>query len=186
MNSYLGLDLDGIIADTDTALRAYIKELFGETITRDQITSFFYEDCLNFSDEKISHFWREFNKNNGWGEIKSVNGALETLNTLKNKYKYIIVTSRPENLFNVTRDWLEKHNLNYEELIVTSKKNKSDILREGGWNISCFIEDRVDFATDIAKSDIPVLLYDYPWNQSENLHKNIKRVFSWQEIKNIL
>lgn len=47
------------------------------------------------------------------------------------------------------------------------------------------IEDKGDTALYLAENGIRVLLFDAPYNQDIS-HKNIVRVFSWNEIFDIL
>jgi uncharacterized HAD superfamily protein len=182
----IGLDLDGVIADTDKTIREYIFKLFGKKLEREHIFDAYYEKCLDLSIRDLSYLWEKFYDENAWEKIDVIQESKYTLNKLSDKFNYVIVTSRPEYLYNSTKKWLAKHDIKYLNLVVTSKEKKSEIIKKNNWNLSYFIEDRYDFAQDISGINVPVLLYDYPWNNEGKEVKNIKRVYSWLEIERII
>ncbi|MFC1566211.1 hypothetical protein ACFL4A_00005, partial [bacterium] len=177
---YLGLDIDGIVADTDKTLRNYLHKLYGYNLKQSDITSFYYEECSWFEKGKMDDFWKRFNEDDGWLKIDLVDDVQDALNTLSGKFAFVLISSRPAFLQDVTEKWLIEKKIPFNNLIVTEQKSKSEIITDNKFDVQYFVEDRHDFALDIAESNINVFLYDYPWNQDDTLHKNIKRVYSWE------
>lgn len=176
----IGTDLDGVIADSDPVYRFFIKKFLGRELKREDVTSFFYEDCLGISAAEMNKVWDFFNEEKGWEKIEPVAGAIECLNKFAIKNKIFVVSSRPVFLEKVTKDWLDSHKINYDKLILTDGQPKLNVVKD--LSITHFIEDRLDYAQDMAKAGIKVLLFDYPWNQHSEKQSNLFRVGNWGEI----
>jgi uncharacterized HAD superfamily protein len=108
---------------------------------------------------------------------------------LSKNHSLILITSRPHFVENHSKAWLDKHFPNqFSKIVHTNqitqshekKKKKSDICKEE--KVGVMIEDALEYALDCAVNGIKVLLVDSPWNQKNNLHPKIKRVFNWKEI----
>ncbi|MEW6556423.1 MAG: hypothetical protein AB1349_03610 [Elusimicrobiota bacterium] len=176
----IGTDLDGVIADSDPVYRFFIKKFLGQELKRKDVTSFFYEDCLGITIDKMNKVWEFFNREQGWNKIKPVVGAIKYLNKFATKNKIFVVSSRPVFLEKITRRWLDRYKVNYDKLILTDSQPKLKIIKD--LNITYFIEDRLDYAQEMAKAGIKVLLLDYPWNQSDEEQANLYRVKNWDEV----
>lgn len=176
----IGIDIDGVIADSDPVYRMFIKKYLGKDLKREEVTSFFYEDCLGISSGEMDKVWDLFNEEQGWNIIEPVEGAVECLNKFSSKNKIFVISSRPAFLENVTRNWLEQYRIKYDKLILTDGLPKLDAVKNLG--ITHFIEDRLDYAVEMAKNGIKVLLFDYPWNQCDEKQPNLFRVKNWSDI----
>lgn len=184
----IATDLDSIICDTDLILRKALQKFFKIKIKRKDITDYKYENCLNISDSDFEKFWKWFVKQDFWEQIPLVRNAKKTLKKISKKYQIYVFTSRPSDLKDITKSWIIKKKLNFIDRIY-----HVDIL--GLTKLSAienikikpiyYIEDRLDFAEEVAKKH-KVLLYDYPWNQNSNHNKNLIRVKNWQEISEII
>lgn len=176
----IGTDLDGVIADSDPVYRFFIKKFLGRELKREDVTSFFYEDCLGISVAEMNRVWDFFNNEKGWEKIEPVAGAVEFLNKFAVKNKVFVVSSRPAFLEKDTKEWLERYEVNYNKLILTDGQPKLNAIKN--LNISHFIEDRLDYAQEMAKAGIKVLLFNYPWNQHNEKQPNLYRVENWNDI----
>ncbi len=81
--------------------------------------------------------------------------------------------------------WLKRNGIPYASLIVTNGRSKLKVIREMDLNIAYFIEDRFEYAMEMAEAGIKVLLMEYPWNQNCGTHHNIIRIKDWKEIRKI-
>ena len=100
-----------------------------------------------------------------------------------------VITARTEDIIEHTLKWIKKNFPNKFKYVhfahnpyfgKEKTKSKADFCKDLG--IDLLIEDNLDFATEAAKENIRVFLFDAPWNKSKSLPKNIKRVKSWKEI----
>ncbi len=183
----IGIDIDGVIGDSDKTFRKYLNKEFGFNLKRSDITKFMYEDILDVPKSKIKKFWENFTEKKLWLEIPLLQNAKSSIDYLKDKYNVIIITARPEKLKDMTVEWLEKNQIQYDDLIFIDEQNKESKISkifQKNINLRFHIEDRAEYAVEFAKAEIKVILFDYPWN------KNIKgkfdkeyliRVKNWRE-----
>ena len=75
------------------------------------------------------------------------------------------------------KSWLNKYNIEYDELIVNSNNKREKCLSIG---LDLMIEDKASNVNDIAKI-IPVMVFDAPYNGICS-GKNVIRVYSWYQI----
>lgn len=184
----IGIDIDGVIADADPVFRSYMSRLFNKPMPKEAVRSFYYEKVFNLTDEQINHFWDVFTKENGWMTLPVIEGAKESIDILSSKNNIYIITARPAIIKDKTVKWLKLHQIKYSKLIfATEFENKYNIVSKNNLLLDYHIEDRLDYAIDFANNKVKVLLFDYPWNQTEkDLPENIMRVYRWSDVLNIL
>ncbi len=109
----------------------------------------------------------------------------EIIKKLKNEGNTIIlITSRYEIIEgkklveNATKQWLEKHNILYNKLIMNAK-DKSIVAEQE--NIDLLIDDSIVHCLSVAKKNIKTFLYTTVCNQGCEV-LNLERVYSWPQI----
>ncbi|MFH1958401.1 MAG: hypothetical protein ABIJ15_08000 [bacterium] len=183
----LGVDLDGVIVDTDAVFRKYIKKITGVSSTRDMITSYFYEECLHISKEDVEKVYSIMQSDSAWKELPALEDAEETLNELAATFEIFIITARPVESKAQTEEFLKKHGIPVKEIyFISEKQRKLDIINGLPFEVSAFIEDRLDFAEEIARAGINTYLMDYPWNRTNRKIPNLHRVSNWKQIGSAL
>ncbi len=185
----IGIDVDGVLADSEPLYRQTINRLFDLHLKQEDITSYKYEECAKLTDDQMRLFWKTFYREGGWLKIKPVKGAKKFLNKLKReKHRIVIVTSRPrEHIKKETYQWLKKHKMPYSELIfLENHKSKHQAALLRGHRFDYFIEDYYKYALDLAQKGIKVLLMDYPWNRWGKPHSNIRRIKDLKEAEKII
>ncbi len=188
----IGIDIDGIIGDSDKTFRKYINKKFGFTLKRSDITKFMYEDILLIPKSKMKEFWKEFTEKKLWKEIPLLPNAKTAINYLKDKYYIVIITARPETIKDMTIEWLSENGIYYDKLFfVNEEKGESKLNKifRANINLRFHIEDRVEFALEFANEKIKVLLFDYPWNRDIKKKYDpeyLIRVKGWREALSYL
>jgi len=183
----IGTDFDGIITDTDPAFREYIKRVTGKQFYREQITKYFYEECLPITKDDVDKAYQLMLEENVWSRMELVKGAKETLLALAEDFDIVIITARPADVRSQSEEFLQKHGIPFKEIhFIREGNNKINLIKEFPFKIEAFIEDRLDFARGIALSGIKTYMLDYPWNRCSGETDNLYRVNSWKEIKESL
>ncbi len=182
----IGIDIDGIIADTDTTFRERMGEVFERDFPRDMVKEFHYENCFKFNRKEMDIFCNLFLDKELWKSIKLIKGARPILASLKHKHSLIIITGRPIEVKDVTLEWLRVKKIPFDKLYFMQGRQKHEIARVNKHKFSLFLEDHPDYAYRMAKDGVRVLLMDYPWNQRMKNHPNIQRVKNWRQINKIL
>ncbi|HDS08929.1 MAG TPA: hypothetical protein ENN73_01765 [Firmicutes bacterium] len=188
MKPILGIDIDGVLADSDVKFREGMSRFFNREFRKEDVSEFNYEDAFDITREQMHAFWDYFSVNGGWLDIQPLEGALESLEILREKFQILIVTGRPPVLKDLTLEWFSKFNIKYDGFFMTNFKDKFDYLLQNGYRPEWFIEDHLGFSVGLARNGVRVLLFDYPWNRNLNdaASENIFRVKGWKEAVQIL
>ena len=183
----IGIDIDGVLTDEhnyiiDKGIKFFNDKGIKCTLHKDIYDS---EKVFEVSKEQWKEFWTQhifdYSKN-----ISIRPFASEIIKKLKNENnKIFIITARyfttyqneyNEQMQNIVKEWLEKNNVVYDEIIFG--EDKVDICKE--LNINVMIEDKPENILSISR-DIPVICYDHLYN--EKLHNpNIIRCYNWHDI----
>ena len=182
----IGIDIDNVISNFNgELLKEFLihdKELRDTGIINKE--SYITRGMFDWSKEELDDFYSK-NIERIANNLSVIDKAPEYIKKLRDKgYEIYIVSGRDNgeysNPYKMTIDWLEKYNIEYDNLILTNAYNseeKAKICLDN--NISILIDDseRICLATD--KSGIKALLMDTPYNRNEN---SLTRVHNWQEI----
>ena len=113
-------------------------------------------------------------------------GAYEFMQSLSKKgYCIVLLTARP--LFEIkqvlydTIEWLKKHELPYH--LIFQGKDKHIKLMKYFKEIEFIVEDNHMIANQIAAAGFHAYLVNNIYNKDQELHENVKRVKSLEEIK---
>ncbi|MCK4667982.1 hypothetical protein KAU33_14600, partial [Candidatus Dependentiae bacterium] len=183
MKKLLGIDIDGVIANSDVKFRESMTKYFNKDFNREDVFTFSYEESFGITKEEMRGFWNHFYKKGEWLTIEPLKGAIESIQKLKKFYTIFVVTGRPDGLKEVTEGWLKKYNVYYDELFMTNFLDKFEHLLNNGHRPEWFIEDHLYFSIGLARNGVKVLLFDYPWNRTgeDVTHINIYRVNGWAD-----
>ncbi|MFA7253062.1 MAG: hypothetical protein WC107_00735 [Patescibacteria group bacterium] len=195
INKKIAVDLDDVLNDLTERFFDFHNQKFN---TSHKITDISKDDpngltILDPSYRKIGLVLDEFFLSPSFDKILPRAEAQSALLELKkNGFGLTLVTSRPDKLRKKTSDWLDQHFPKvFDEIYFSSHKHlgyegksKGEICND--LNADILVEDLILHAEDCADKNVFVLLYDTPWNQPVVEHKNIKRVYNWREISNLL
>ncbi len=192
-NKLIAVDMDEVLTETAKWLLKFYDYTFaGKPIQ--------YEDITNYNLRKISwyehlsveyclEYFNKYFRSLDWIKTQPVYWAKEKLEYFKSLgYIFVVITGRPENIQQASRNYLEKQYPNiFEEIYfcwynTTHQKDKYIICKELG--ITTIIEDHLENSIKYAQQGIEVILLDKPRNQDYNpqIHKHITKVKSWDEI----
>ena len=191
----IGLDFDDTISETFESLLPYSQIYTIEDLKRNSnidlrgdISNHFYIVYVNgWNEQEATVFWEKY-----YAEIlRELNikkFAAKVINKLKEEgHKIYLITARwdmrADNVNEITEQWLKENNVQYDELILNAS-DKLKIAEEN--NIDVFIDDSFNNCKSIV-DNTKAKVYLMNTKMNENLNdKNIKRVYSWPEVYNIL
>ena len=193
MQRYM-IDFDSVLSNTFKHQIERVNEQFGLTLTHDDFTSWDVSDVLN--EEQESYMWgnQVFFNNDFQMECTAVEGAVDTVLWLRDQgYECVVVSDRPQALYEATRVWLDVRGLTIPLMLTRSLVSKSDqdpniptkqdIARE--LHLTRIVDDAPHHAEAFSvmpEVDI-VYLMDTPSNQHVESHSKILRVYGWDEIE---
>lgn len=190
---HIGIDIDSVLADIMRPLINYHNNKYKTNTKYHQLLEYGLSSYWKCSEKETINRVLEFYQTQHFDNLKPIYGAKKAIKKLKNKHILSAITARPTIIEHKSLKWLNKHFPNSFKYVFhtnimlnyyNSKIKKSDVIKQN--QIEVLIEDNLLFATECAKNNIPVLLFNAPWNQTLKLYKNIKRVHSWREILNII
>ena len=185
----IGIDIDNVISNFDEVLKKefleHDKALRNTGIVDDNL--YITSGMFDWSKEEIRDFYYP-NVERIAKSLSLIDGSKEYIDKLKSDGHFIyIITGRDNgeysNPFEMTKEWLNKNNIYYDELIFTNgkdKKSKARACLEN--NIDIMIDDSVSMCKSCLDNGIVSLLMDKPCNRSSN----ITRVYNWKDIYNFI
>jgi len=177
-------DIDGVVADTGTAIIEIIKKDLGKSwITLNDITEYEINNLSCLSEEDIKYLIVRFNQPEFYLSLSPSDGAQKAIQTLKDAdWKIIFLTARPQFLYNVTHYWLKFHNFPFDDLIICQALEKPKYC--ANFTQSMLIEDRPDIINEIGRRypHIRLFVFNQPWNQ--NVKAGI-RINNFEELLNL-
>ena len=186
MKYKIGIDIDNVISNfNEVLLEEFLnhdKKLRNTGIINNDV--YITKGMFDWSKEEQDEFYY----NNIERIAKSLNvleDAPEYIRKLKEGGNEIYIISGRDNgeysdPYKMTCDWLNKHNIVYDMLILTNAHNsleKAKICLEN--DIDIMIDDSTRILLEVYNSGITALLMDTPYNRKEN---DLKRVHNWKEI----
>jgi uncharacterized HAD superfamily protein len=186
------VDLDDVISRTTDTYSAVIEQEFGRQVRFEDLTCFDLKVSFKLTDREYQHFFERIHQPDMLMGFDPVTGAKEVLSRwIETGNRVDIVTGRPPSARDASLAWLDRHRIAFSEFIMVDKYNRSGDDHPGvisktqlmACQYDLAVEDSLDTALFLAEyMDVPVILYDRPWNADPAEHPGITRVVSWQEI----
>lgn len=178
----IGVDIDGVLADSLSTWVAEMNRYFCKEKKLHDCVVYQFEKIYDVTWEEMDFFFRTYQDRllSGLECLPEASIYMKKLNSLHNIY---LITARPEEFRDLTESWLKEKDIPYKSLIMTDYQDKTPFCK--ALNLDLFIEDSLQNALTVSKLEIPVLLFDAPYNQSI-LPDNVIRVFNWSQIFTII
>jgi uncharacterized HAD superfamily protein len=186
----IGVDLDDVLADLLNKLVKFHNEKFGTSLTRKDFNNYNLWKVWGGTKEETVQKLYDFYNSDYSKKVGVIDGAKESVNSLKKNHKLVVITSRQNDFIEQTERWVNENFPGvFSGIYFTNYQSRSGKIRTKSeicdkLGIDILIEDSLKFAKDCARPDRKVFLLDRPWNQSSDLPENLTRVFSWKEILN--
>lgn len=180
MRYRFGIDIDGTVT-SPTSLIPHINEAFNSELTLDDIREYDLTAALPHLPRGEFYDWFRGAEAKIYAASPVSENAKLILDKWKERYELYYISARGENVRDITHDWFAEHAIHFDhiELIGTHKK----IETAKRFNVHLFFEDKHDNAVEISEElDIPVLLFDTPYNR-EPVPKNVIRIYNWLEAE---
>lgn len=189
----VGVDNDDVLFDFNSRLYKFVNERYGTniifheaaTFELDQLWSCSYEDAIKrviefYSSEAI-HF------------IQPMEGAIEVLSSLQQSHDFVVLTSRPDQISELTIGAIQSHFPEHFSGVyfmntfggTAKKRTKLEVCQELGVNI--LMDDHIENLRGCPDNGIRSFLYRRPWNRcfgDKDLEiLGIEPVLNWQDFK---
>lgn len=179
---HLGFDFDGVIADTAaTFIEIACKKYNYCSFTREDITSFELESCLQLPYQVIEEIFTDILEDSVGTKLQPISGAVKTLESFTRHSNVTIITAR--SLEQPVHDWLEIFFTRdaHKKIKVIATGDHDDKLRHINQNdLKYFIDDRAETCQKLASETITPIVFSQPWNREKH---TLQTVNNWAEIR---
>ena len=191
----IGIDIDDTISETFETLLPYAQKYTIEDLKRESkvdidgnFSNHFYIVYMNgWNEQEALVFWEKYYEE-VLRELNIKKFAAGIINKLRKEgHKIYLITARwdmrVDSVKKITEQWLEENNVEYDGLFL-NVGDKLELVKEN--NIDIFIDDSFNNCKKIAENT-EAKVYMMTTRVNENLDsENIKRVFSWPEIYDLI
>ncbi len=181
----IGFDFDGVIADTATTfLEIAAKEYGYNSLTKDDITNFELENCINIPSNIIQQIFTDILTDSLGTGLQPMAGAVEALHRFALHSTVTIITARP--IDQPVHDWLETYvdkDLSNKIQVVATGDHNDKIRHIHANGIKYFVDDRVATCLSLVDENIQPIVYNQPWNRGRHTLTNVS---DWEEISNLV
>lgn len=164
----IGLDIDDVLSNTHEVLikyaQIYSEKYLNKNIEKYDSNSFI--EVLGCTPEEEQNYYRMY-YTKVLNELIPKSYVKEILTKMREDgHKIILITVRSDkecngNAYEITKDWLNKYEIPYDELI-TESFNKKEICAK--YKVDVFIDDSIKNCELVSELGIPVFLMNASFN----------------------
>ncbi|MFA6006962.1 MAG: hypothetical protein WC764_04545 [Candidatus Paceibacterota bacterium] len=176
----IGLDFDGVIANTGFIKSLAAKRLFQKELPISCVKTSVAIANNILTDEQYKILRREIYDNYSWlVETPAISKSIESMNALiKSGHKLEIITARfPEGREHI-ESWLAKHSINVPLTCVGYGVSKAQSAKD----LDIFVEDDAKNLVGLIKYVPKLFLFDQPYNLDEEVPMEIGRAKDWDDL----
>jgi 5'(3')-deoxyribonucleotidase len=178
------LDLDDTIANLKDPMCNLLKNYSKKDVHWDKWDCFNIVPMYEINDEE---FYSLLIDSSVLDDIKLYDGSREVMDKLIPDHKIVIISSRNyhPDAYNVTKRWLDKNSLPYDNLHISGNGIKKSSYAKIYDNVVAAVDDNVDNCEDFYKNCgiNNTLLMDQPWNAS---NKTFHRIHALPEMLKLI
>lgn len=180
MKYRFGIDIDGTVT-CPTSLIPHINEAFNSELTLNDLKEYDLTAALPHLERAEFYDWFRGAEPRIYAASPVSDHAKAILDSWKNRFELFYISARSEKVKGITVDWFDQHAIHYDHIELIGSHNKISTAKRH--QVDLFFEDKHDNAVEISEElDIPVILFDTPYNQ-EPIPKNVIRVNNWLEAQ---
>lgn len=154
----IAVDVDGVLAEQAIPVLQKIKEKYGISLSKEQITEWDYRigDTDVKTEIELAEMEEDFVRS-----MLPIEGCREALELLARTFHVVVATSRHPMTDSWTKEWLSTNGIKYHHLINTHAEGKS--LPEVQILIDDYVGNIQEFVTSGSNSR-QAILFSQPWN----------------------
>ena len=178
----IGLDFDGLIADTTKAKKAYAGKEYGILLNP--------EDCDRetgirlLGKDRYFRMIRDIYGSKTTLALDPVPGAIDALGRLEQVADVYIVTARYSEQVSWLRKWMEERILPVHGVVHTAEQSKRDTIRS--LQLDWFFDDSLRNLVDAKDTDARLVLYDPYGRRPRGSPHNEIALSSWAEFMDLV
>jgi len=179
----IGLDFDGVIANTPALKSVAAKEVMGVDVPAEHMLAKYVIDKeLMTMDEYHALQQEVYFEHPEWhNHLHPMSGASEGIEELqKLGHTVVCITSRTPDAVGLARQWTEREGINIEIHDTDGHPGKISVAKELSLNV--FIDDDPQYLEPMIGEIENLFLYSWIYNQEYDEGDDITRTGSWSDI----
>ena len=190
----IAVDIDDVLAIENEAVRVFANENYGFTHTAEDYLApgeywGYWESVQGLGSEEGRRHYDEYLASGAKSDLQVMDGALEALSSLRERFDLVIVTSREAHLAEITEAWLNRHfpeifnDIAFVALWTGAVKgSKADVCLQ--LRAQYLIDDNPGHLELARECGIKGILFgEYGWSKGKTIHPDIVRLGSWADIR---
>ncbi len=187
----IAVDVDDVLADSAVGFVNFSNERWGTTLTVDDFTEHWGE-MWQVNHEEVVKRANIIHGSKIMTNFMNNEKAFPVLKKLSEKYRLIVLTSRPKDVQKETIAWLDRHyNGIFDDFVFAGLYDgvpeNAHLGTKAGMaelhKIDYLIDDHPKHCLAVAELGIKSLLFgDYKWNRDFKSSKNVTKVKDWERI----
>lgn len=193
------IDFDDVICETAKYFTIIAKDLFGINVPYCEVRFFNLKTSFHLDDDQYAELMRVGHLPEHLLAYDETPGASETINRWVDAgHEVSIITGRPFDCYDASRQWLDEHNLERVPMFCVDKYGRENFNQGCVYNMT--LQQLYNLNFDFAIEDSPVsfehvlhfekcriAVFNRPWNKNADLpNNNFVRCEGWKEIDILL
>lgn len=173
---HIGVDLDNTVLDATSSYLHFYNKASGLSYTPEDVNDFYFYRLYGWDNTEREEVYHQYGHDIHWNS-SAFPMAVEVLQELFISHQISIITARPLLFRDVTINWLKHNGIRYHNIAFTENKLQECLDSQ----INVLIDDAPHYAKEFADKNIPVILFEQPYNTSVNIDL-VYRASNWLEI----
>lgn len=176
---HIGLDFDGVIADSTATKIALAQKLYSATLLPSQWRRDIVLGGNLLTSEQYDHIQELVYGSEEYGyQMTLIDGTLAGISELTKIHSVTIVTSRIDQKADIATNWCKKNGISLPLIGVGRNKSKAPHLQ--GFDV--FVDDSREKLEQIVGTVPHLFLFDEPYNKDQNVSLPIIRTLNWDDL----
>jgi hypothetical protein len=192
------IDFDDVICETAKEFSHLAKELFDIDVPYREVQFFNLQKTFDLDDQQYEELMKKGHEPEVLLSYEETPHAAETINKWMDQgHEISIITGRPFDAYDASRQWLDEHGLERAPLFCVDKYGRENHLDNSTFNMT--LAELYNLTFDFAIEDSPkafphvahfenckVAVFDRPWNQNATFpNDNFVRCMNWEDINGL-
>ncbi len=193
------VDFDDCLCETGKAFSRLVFEMYGKQVPYEEMNFFNLQKSFALTDEEYDNLLVKGHEAEVLLSIEETPGAASVINEwLDRGHQVSVITGRPFNAFEASRQWLDTHGFERVKLFCLNKYGRENFLKGSDFSLELedYLKMHFDYAIEDSTSafkffdhlpDLNVLVIDRPWNREAVFPNDYyRRVYDWETIREIV
>eukprot|EP00741_Cyanophora_paradoxa_P005835 tig00000113_g5654.t1 len=192
----IAVDLDEVLGQFVVPLVEFHNATYNTQLKLQDFHSYTFCEVWGGTNDEATEKVHAFFESKYFQDIPLVPGAHDVLEEFRDRYDFVVITSRQSAIEQITKEWLARHYAGIFKGILFgnhygltgAKRSKPDMCGDVGARL--LIDDSLVYAKQCAAHGIEVLLFDwegrYMWGKcapGESEPPGVRRVANWREVR---